>query len=200
MIYRRFLNIALACVALTAGAVQGNDDAVLGAYEAYRAGDAARLERHARALEHHALAPWIDYWRLRLRIQEAAHPEIERLARVWAADRPRGWPQIEAVLTKLRTEYVLDRDAAAPPEHPAPVLWFLTESRRGPDYLFATAAALLLRSLDYPTRVCLGYYAAPDAYDPETAHMPVKASDLHFWPEVLLRDGQWLVVEPTPGY
>lgn len=126
--------------------------------------------------------------------------EIEQLAKDWTADQPRGWPQIEAVLTKLRTAYALDRDATAPPEHPAPVLWFLTESRRGPDYLFATAAALILRSLDYPVRVCLGYYAAPDAYDPVTAHTPVRQTDLHFWPEVLLRDGQWLVVEPTPGY
>lgn len=133
-------------------------------------------------------------------VAEAVRPEIERLAREWAGDCPRGWPQIETVLTKLRSEYILDREAAAPADHPAPVLWFLAESRRGPDYLFATAAALLLRSLDYPTRVCLGYYAAPDAYDPETAHTPVKASDLHFWPEILLRDGQWLVVEPTPGY
>ena len=127
-------------------------------------------------------------------------PEIERLAREWAGDRPRGWPQIEAVLTKLRTGYAHDRTSAVPPDHPAPVLWFLTESRRGPDYLFATATALLLRALDYPARVCLGYYADPDAYDPETAHTPVKETDLHFWPEVLLRDGHWLVIEPTPGY
>jgi protein-glutamine gamma-glutamyltransferase len=133
-------------------------------------------------------------------VPEAIRPEIDRLAHEWAADKPRGWPQIEAVLTKLRTEYVLDRTAAAPADHPAPVVWFLTESRRGPDYLFATAAAMLLRSLNYPMRICLGYYAAPDAYDPETAHTPVKASDLHFWPEVRLQDGQWLVVEPTPGY
>lgn len=133
-------------------------------------------------------------------VPDAIRPEIERLAREWIGDRPRGWPQVEAVLTKLRTGYVPDRDAAAPAGHPAPVLWFLTESRRGPDYLFATAAALLLRTLDYPTRVCLGYYAAPAAYDPETAHTPVKASVLHVWPEVLLRDGQWLAVEPTPGY
>jgi hypothetical protein len=133
-------------------------------------------------------------------IPEPLRPEIERLAREWAGDRPRGWPQIEAVITKLRTEYTHDRNAAAPPDHPAPVLWFLLESRRGPDYLFATAAALLLRALDYPTRVCLGYYASPDAYDRETDHTPVKAADLHFWSEVLLRDGHWLVVEPTPGY
>jgi protein-glutamine gamma-glutamyltransferase len=131
---------------------------------------------------------------------DTIRPEIARLAAEWAGDRPRGWSQIEAVLTKLRTEYVLDREAVAPADHPAPVLWFLAESRRGPDYLFATAAALLLRTLDHPARVCLGYYASPDAYDPETAHTPVRASDLHFWPEVQLRDGHWLVIEPTPGY
>ncbi|MFO0938686.1 MAG: transglutaminase-like domain-containing protein [Gemmataceae bacterium] len=133
-------------------------------------------------------------------LPDAVRPEIERLARSWVGDLPRGWTQVEAILTKLRTEYTFDRDAAAPAEHPAPVLWFLNESRRGPDYLFATAAAMMLRALDYPARVCLGYYAAPDAYDPETAHTPVKTTDLHIWPEVQLRDGQWLVVEPTPGY
>ncbi len=133
-------------------------------------------------------------------VPDALRPEIDRIAREWASDKPRGWPQVDVVLTKLRAEYTHDRTAAPPPDHPAPVVWFLTESRRGPDYLFATAAALLLCSLGHPARVCLGYYADPDAYDPETAHTPVRVSDLHTWPEVLLRDGQWLVVEPTPGY
>lgn len=133
-------------------------------------------------------------------VPKALRPEIERLARAWAGDRPRGWPQVGAVLAQLRTGYAHDRTAAPPADHPAPVLWFLLESRRGPDYLFATAAALLLRALDYPARVCLGYYAAPEAYDRETDHTPVTARDLHFWPEVQLRDGHWLVIEPTPGY
>lgn len=133
-------------------------------------------------------------------VPDALRPEVERIAREWAGDRPCGWAQIEAVLARLRAEYAHDRGAVPPPEHPAPVLWFLLESRRGPDYLFATAAALLLRSLDYPARVCLGYYAAPGAYDPETDHTPVADTDLHVWPEVQLRDGHWLVVEPTPGY
>jgi protein-glutamine gamma-glutamyltransferase len=125
---------------------------------------------------------------------------VGRLAREWAADSPRGWPQVEAVLNRLRAEYTFDQTAAAPEDHPVPVMWFLSESRRGPDYLFATAAALALRSLGYPTRVCLGYYANPAAYDPVSQHTPVRPTDLHTWPEVLLRDGHWLVVEPTPGY
>jgi len=133
-------------------------------------------------------------------VPEPLRAELTRLAEAWAGNAPRGWPQIAVVVQRLRTEYSLDASATAPPNHPAPVLWFLQESRRGPDYMFATAAALLLRALGYATRFCVGYYAAPQAYDPQTGHTPVRTSDLHAWPEVLLSDGQWLVVEPTPGY
>lgn len=122
------------------------------------------------------------------------------LAREWAGDRPRGWRQIEAVLERLRADFVLDPTAVAPKDHPAPVLWFLTESHRGPDYLFATSATLLLRSLGYSTRFCVGFYANPEAFDPISRHTPVRATDLHAWPEVLLTDSNWLPIEPTPGY
>ena len=86
------------------------------------------------------------------------------LAAEWTAGVPRGWPQLDAVVRALRTGYEFDADARPPADHPHPVLWFLLEWRRGPAYLFATAAALLLRALDYPTRVCLGYYAAPERF------------------------------------
>jgi len=159
--------------------------------------DPARLPEHA-------------YWRqlpmeaeALTALREVPDPwrtDLERLAYSWVGEESPGWPQITAILDRLRNEYTLDPSATPPAEHPAPVLWFLQESRRGPDYLFATAAALLLRSLGYATRVCLGYYADPDAYDRHTGHTPVRAADLHTWSEVMLRDGQWLVVEPTPGY
>ncbi|MCS6852604.1 MAG: transglutaminase-like domain-containing protein [Gemmataceae bacterium] len=133
-------------------------------------------------------------------VPEPLRQPIAALAREWAGDAARGGAQVEAIRARLRRDYVHDRSAVPPADHPAPVLWFLNESRRGPDYLFATAAVMLLRALDYPTRLCLGYYAHPDAYDSETAHTPVRADDLHFWAEVRLRDGHWLVVEATPGY
>jgi hypothetical protein len=133
-------------------------------------------------------------------VPEPLSADLARIANTWAGHLPRGWGQVTSVLSKLREGYTLDRRGRAPDGHPHPVLWFLEESRRGPDYLFASAAALLLRSLGYPARVCLGYYAHPDKYDPASQHTPVSDDDLHLWPEVLLRDGQWLVVEPTPGY
>lgn len=133
-------------------------------------------------------------------IPESLEPSVRHLAQAWAGDQPRGWPQIKAILTRLRSDYRLNTEISAPEQHPAPVLWFLEESQQGPDYLFASAAALLLRSLNYPTRVCLGYYASPLGYDPETAHTPVRRNDLHFWAEIRLHDGHWMVLEPTPGY
>src|SRR5262249_51200795 len=77
---------------------------------------------------------------------------------------------------------------------------FLLHGGCGPDYLFASAAVVLLRSLGYPTRVVSGLYAAPGRYDPRTRHTPVTRDDVHFWAEVRLPTGRWIAVEPTPGY
>ncbi|MCX7701480.1 MAG: transglutaminase-like domain-containing protein, partial [Gemmataceae bacterium] len=125
--------------------------------------------------------------------------EYQLWAERWAGDRPHGWPQIEAVVRRLREDFTLDPQATAPDDCPDPVAHFF-QTRRGPDYLFASAATLILRRLGYPARLVLGYYAAPDSFDPVSRHTPVRRTDLHFWTEVLLRDGRWLVVEPTPGY
>jgi soluble lytic murein transglycosylase len=94
MIYRRFLTIAPVCAALAAGTALGSDDAVLGAHAAFRAGDPDKLARHASALQGHALEPWADYWRLRLRIDAAKAPDAQgflaRHAGTYLADLLRG--------------------------------------------------------------------------------------------------------------
>ena len=81
----------------------------------------------------------------------------------------------------------------------SPVSEFL-EARRGPDYLFATSAAMLLRSLGFSTRVVSGFYPDPANYDVRQKHTAVFKDDLHFWPEVYLGASTWAVIEPTPGY
>ncbi len=78
MIYRRFLTIAPVCAALAAGAAQAVDETILGAHAAFRSGDPDKLARHAAALQGHVLEPWADYWRLRLRIEEAKPADVLR--------------------------------------------------------------------------------------------------------------------------
>jgi transglutaminase-like putative cysteine protease len=128
------------------------------------------------------------------------HPGVAALAREWADDIPRGWTQIEAIVARLRGRCVHDREARAPVECRDVVAHFLLESRRGPDYVFASAAAVLLRSLDYPTRLVSGFYVSPERYDRRTRHTPVQPEDAHFWTEVLLPSNIWVAIEATPGY
>lgn len=135
-----------------------------------------------------------------VQVSRGVASEALELARAWTEGTPRGWPQIHAVVHQLRTEYLLDREYVVPSGCTDPLGHFLLESRRGPDYQFASAATLLLRVLGYSTRQVAGFYVDPDHYDRQTKHTPVVAEDVHFWTEVQLPSGDWMVIEPTPGY
>jgi len=73
----RNLLAALALAVPLAGQAAPGDEAVLGAYDAYRAGDALKLERYAKKLEGHPLDPWIDYWSLGMRLEDAPTAEVQ---------------------------------------------------------------------------------------------------------------------------
>lgn len=85
MIFRRFPTIsALAVAAFTACAgaslaaprMPAADEALLKAYDAFRAGDALRFSKSAASLGGHVLAPYLGYWRLKLRLEDAADAEV----------------------------------------------------------------------------------------------------------------------------
>ena len=131
-------------------------------------------------------------------------PRVSEMAREWTKDVPPGWRQVERVVAKLRTHARLDRNARAP-QGADPVSWFLFEGKRGPDYLFATSAALMLRSLGYGTRLVNGLYVSGKKRDIRTGHQLVHSEDLHFWVEVQgpfapNEERPWVMWDPTPGY
>ncbi len=128
------------------------------------------------------------------------NPELSALAHRWADEEAPGWPRIAAVIGHLRRDYRLDGTVRVPEDCRDTLTHFLLRERAGPDYQFASAAAVLLRVLGYQTRLVSGFYVSPDHYDPLTLHTPVVEEDLHFWAEVRLPGGDWLELEPTPGY
>jgi len=75
---RGFLMLPLLALAVT-GARAAPDDNFLDAREAFRVGDAARLERDAQNLKGYVLEPYVAYWRLRLRLNTAAADEVRGL-------------------------------------------------------------------------------------------------------------------------
>jgi soluble lytic murein transglycosylase len=94
MILKRFRHLS-AILALAFAPVAGaNDTAVMGAYDAWRAGDALKLARHTKQLDGHPLTPWLEYWRLSIRLEDIPKDEVRAVLEThkgtYAADLLRG--------------------------------------------------------------------------------------------------------------
>jgi protein-glutamine gamma-glutamyltransferase len=142
--------------------------------------------------------------------------EINRLAHFYAGQLPRGWPQVHSIINGLRNNFTADR-SSPPTQTPLPpteqkheslsetdpersaIEQFL-QTGHGPDYVFATAAALMLDHMGYRTRFVTGFYANPRNYVARDREIAVLPSDAHAWLEIDVGHGFWIPLEPTPGY
>jgi len=114
-----------------------------------------------------------------------------RLARGAGAD----FERVERVMAFLTSEfdYALENLGLAGPEAIARFL----EVRRGYCTCFASAATLLLRSLDVSARLALGF-SAHEWSEEEAAYL-VRERDLHAWVEVFWEGVGWISYDPTPA-
>lgn len=126
--------------------------------------------------------------------------KVRELAQEWTRGIHGDWPQVQAIVERLRRDYVLDGDARPPKDCRNTVADFLFRSRRGPDYQFASAAVYLVRSLGHSARLVSGFYADDRNFDIRSRHTPVFAENVHFWAEVNTGSEHWIPIEPTPGY
>src|SRR5260221_7353940 len=98
MIFRGFLTIAVIACGIGSGAaapkLAAADESLLKAYDAFRAGDPLKLQKAVAGLPAgHLLAPYLEYWRLKLRLEDAPDAEVraflEQQAGTYLADRLR---------------------------------------------------------------------------------------------------------------
>lgn len=140
--------------------------------------------------------------------------QVARLAHRLAGSHPRGWKQVSSVIEGLRTGFEFDRQATSTPQevltsathsgHAAPTsnspLEQFFEQGRGPSYLFATAAAVMLEHLGYRTRLVTGFYVDASHRSNSRDEIAVLPEDVHVWLEINVGHGYWIPLEPTPGY
>jgi len=128
--------------------------------------------------------------------------EIEKQAYLLVGDRlskdATQWQRMETMISQVRKDFVVD-PIALPPENCSDVVAHTLAARRGPDYLLATTACMLIRSLDIPARLATGFYASPAHYDLRSGQTEVFPEDLHTWVEVFA-NGAWLPIEPSGNY
>lgn len=122
---------------------------------------------------------------------------IEELAAAWTADADNDYERVMALEDALTDPgsftYSLE---VSPREDVDSLTEFLTVTRRGFCQQFASAMAVMLRSLGIPARVAVGYTAGEMA---PGGVRRVTTADLHAWVEVLFPTYGWLPFEPTPG-
>lgn len=112
------------------------------------------------------------------------------------------YDKAKAIETWLRTNIVYDDQLEAPPPGVEASDYIIFNTRRAYCNYYATAMAVMLRSVGVPARISTGY--AVGSVDQETPDQDigtyrVRVSDSHTWPEVYFPNYGWIEFEPTAG-
>ena len=132
-----------------------------------------------------------------LQLPESLPDRVRTLAREVAGS---GTPYEKAVRIQdyLRLNFTYDLGVRPPPAGRDVVDYFLFDGQKGFCSHFASAMAVMLRSVGVPARVPAGY--AMGSYDPNLNQYIVPASASHAWVEVYFPGYGWVEFEPTPAY
>lgn len=129
-----------------------------------------------------------------LSLPDTLPARVVELAREITKDHNTPYDRAAAVEAYLRG-YVYSLELPPPPLGQDAVSYFLFEARKGYCDYFASAMAVMLRSVGVPARVVSGY--ASGDYDYRTGMYVVKDSQAHTWVEVYFPGYGWIEFEPT---
>lgn len=131
-----------------------------------------------------------------LEVPDGLDPSITAAAREQTATATTAYDRAQALADWFRRDFAYDASMASGHDGDA-VARFLRD-RRGHAEQFASAYALMARSLGLPARVAVGFTPGDaDGDDPTRFH--VFGRHAHAWPEVFLGEYGWVAFEPTPG-
>jgi hypothetical protein len=123
-------------------------------------------------------------------------PRIPLLASRITARAKTPYDKTVAIETYLRTQFAYTLELTGKPGED-PLAHFLFETRAGHCEYFASAMAVMLRTLDIPSREVNGFL--PGEYNDLGGDYIVRASDAHSWVEVYFPGRGWLTFDPTPA-
>jgi len=119
--------------------------------------------------------------------------DLAKIAREWTRGTNSRQEALDAIVRELsRYPYSLDDRSEGRVD---PVLEFLQSRHGGHCELFASAMALLARTIQIPTRLAVGYRV--DEVNPITGMSVVRDRNAHTWVEAWV-DGRWQSFDPTP--
>jgi transglutaminase-like putative cysteine protease len=134
--------------------------------------------------------------RIYLGAPSSATPRVRDLASIVSGSDPRIPPMERALLIeRYLRELPYAYEVQPLPRGGDAVDQFLFEMRQGYCTYYASAMAVMARSIGIPARVAVGY--ATGAYDAATGAYVIREAEAHAWPELYIGD-RWVIFEPTP--
>jgi transglutaminase-like putative cysteine protease len=132
----------------------------------------------------------IDYLRL-----PSIDSRIPQLAREMAGEAVSDFDRARAIEKGLRSRYGYTLELLKEPVED-PLAYFLFVRQKGHCEYFASAMAVMLRTMRIPSRVAVGFLSG--VYNPMTGWQVVRASDAHSWVEAWIPNQGWVTFDPTP--
>ena len=126
----------------------------------------------------------------------AVDPRVPRLATQITTSASNDFDKASRIENYLRTHfaYTLQLPRTRVKD---PIANFLFERKQGHCEYFASAMAVMLRTLGIPSRVVNGFRS--DEFNDLTGNYVVRAKDAHSWVEAFFPGYGWQTFDPTPG-
>ncbi|MEX0682819.1 MAG: transglutaminase domain-containing protein [Dehalococcoidia bacterium] len=138
---------------------------------------------------------WVNYEYLQL---PATLPRsVGDLARTITVDSDTRYDGAKDIETYLR-QFPVDYNVPDTPANRDTVDYFLNDLKRGYFDYHASAMVVMLRTLDVPARLAVGFAVDDADYDLETGAYIVRDEDSYAWPEVYFPEYGWIGFNPTP--
>jgi transglutaminase-like putative cysteine protease len=130
-----------------------------------------------------------------LQLPNLLDPRIPELAKQITSRANTPYDKAAAIESFLRSRYGYTLNLTGTPGED-PLAHFLFVTRAGHCEYFASAMAILLRTLEIPSREVNGFL--PGEYNNLAGDYIVHASDAHSWVEVYFPGNGWVTFDPTP--
>jgi hypothetical protein len=121
---------------------------------------------------------------------------VEELAQQITVGAGSDFEKASAIELYLRTRYGYSLQMATTPP-PDPLAYFLFERKEGHCEYFASAMAVMLRTLGIPARMVNGFRGGE--YNDLTGSYIVRGRDAHSWVEAYIPGYAWVSFDPTPA-
>jgi protein-glutamine gamma-glutamyltransferase len=130
-----------------------------------------------------------------LQLPSRLDPRVRDLAKQITARAPTPFDKAVAIESYLRNQFTYTLNLTGKPGDD-PLAHFLFETRAGHCEYFASAMAVMLRTVGVPSREVNGFL--PGEYNDLGGDYIVRGSDAHSWVEVYFPGNGWQTFDPTP--